>query len=156
MPNPYIVKEVLQIGIVRPVTKMCLEQLVNATFQHDAVVHRHHADLRHSVPAGLPTARDAVVHDVVGHQEVRLQLWARCVVWWYCTRPYQLDAPAKEVGFKDLLVGQHLRVQCCCRRCDSMLTDRVGTLDCLQGVQHSHATVELATRDVVVGICCAC
>lgn len=75
----YVMKQILEICIVCPPTKMCLEQLVDAAFQHDAIVDRHHADLWDPVPAGLPTASNAIVHDVIGHQKVCLQL----CVWRY-------------------------------------------------------------------------
>jgi hypothetical protein len=50
-----------------------LENLVDASLQYDAVVASVHANLGDLVPARLATARDAVIHHVVRHQEKGLQ-----------------------------------------------------------------------------------
>ena len=51
-----------------------LEQAINSSFEHEAIVDRDHTNRREAVPAGLSAPGDGGVHDVVGYQEVGLQL----------------------------------------------------------------------------------
>lgn len=59
--------------------------------EHPPVVDGDGLHVRQAEPAGLPSAGDTVVHEVIRHQEEGLQ---------------ELDAPAQRGGLAALLVGQ--------------------------------------------------
>ena len=71
--------------------KVTLEDLVDLSFEDDPIVDRVHLHVVELVPARLSAPRLRLVHDVVRHQEERLQ---------------PLDAPAEDGGASVLLVGK--------------------------------------------------
>ena len=71
--------------------KVTLEDLVDLRFEDDPIVDRVHLHVVELVPARLSAPRLRLVHDVVRHQEERLQ---------------PLDAPAEDGGASVLLVGK--------------------------------------------------
>jgi hypothetical protein len=52
---------------------MLLEQLVDGRLDEERVVDGDGAHVLHLVPARLPAARDGAVHEIVAHEEKRLQ-----------------------------------------------------------------------------------
>mmetsp|Transcript_13246 Transcript_13246/g.36599 ORF Transcript_13246/g.36599 Transcript_13246/m.36599 type:complete len:224 (+) Transcript_13246:154-825(+) len=85
-------EELEELHVGRVLLEVASQRLVDEILQKesivDAVVLR---DVRVLVPAGAATSRDAAIHDVVGHEEERLQ---------------PLHLPSQDGGIKQLLLGQ--------------------------------------------------
>lgn len=86
-----LVEELDHVNVGRVGTEVLLQQDVDGRLEHEGVVDGDHADVLLAVPAGLASAGDAAVHDVVGHEEEGLE---------------QLNQPAEDGRRLVLLAGQ--------------------------------------------------
>lgn len=73
--SPHLVEEIQHVYIVRDVSKVLVEYLVDACFHQNGVIEGTWPKVVIEVPGWLPAAQLAPVNDVVGHQEETLQLW---------------------------------------------------------------------------------
>lgn len=70
----YIVESVNQIQITRLRAKVLLEGLEDEGLEQERIVDGNHLHIGLAIPARLSATRNGLVHDIVGHQEKRLEL----------------------------------------------------------------------------------
>lgn len=68
-----LVEQLHEVNVGRVRAELLLQDVVDRGLEHEGVVDRNHAHSLLPVPAGLTTARDRAVHDVVRDQEEGLQ-----------------------------------------------------------------------------------
>lgn len=88
-----LVEELDQVDIGGVGAEALLQDEVDGRLQHESVVDRDKADTLVAVPAGLATASDGAVHNVIADQEESLE---------------QLSEPAQDAQVLELLLGQGL------------------------------------------------
>ena len=67
-------EEIEQIDVVRFLTEMFLEKVINRALEHEGIVDSDHADTLIAVPARLATTGDTGVHNIIRDQEEGLKL----------------------------------------------------------------------------------
>ena len=92
-----LVEELNEVDVGGVGAEELLEKDIDGGLEDKRVVDGNHANTLLAVPAGLATAGDAAVHDVVGHQEESLK---------------QLSHPSKSSGAEVLLFGEGLAEEC--------------------------------------------
>lgn len=129
-------EELDEVDVRRVRAEVLLEQPVDRRLEDERVVDGDEADALVAVPARLAAARDARVHDVVRHEEERLQLAGPSAAAAATAQrgTHELDAPAQHGRLEVLVLGQR------------------AALEDLDAVHDGQPAVELPARDVVVQV----
>ncbi|KAH3662392.1 hypothetical protein OGAPHI_005644 [Ogataea philodendri] len=117
----HVMEQFQQVDVIGVLSEVFLEQHVQGTFEHERVVDGDLIDTFDSVPAGLTSSGDRLVHHVIGNKEVGLQ---------------QLDTPAENCSLLVLLLAE--------------VIERLVTFQKRISVHHRQPSVEFPTRGVVV------
>jgi hypothetical protein len=70
----HLIEDLKKLGIYRQLPEVCPQNSGDVSSQDNAIIDGNEANLWDSIPARLPTASDRVVHDIIFHQEIGLQL----------------------------------------------------------------------------------
>lgn len=88
-----LVEELDQVNVGGVRAEALLEDKVDGGFQHEGIVDGNEADALLAVPAGLTTAGDGAVHNIITHQEESLQ---------------KLGEPTQDAQVLELFIGEGL------------------------------------------------
>jgi hypothetical protein len=66
--------EIEQVNIKWVLAEVFTDHLEDCAFQKEGIVHGHKTNALYTVPAGLATAGNACVHNVIRYEEVGLEL----------------------------------------------------------------------------------
>ena len=70
-----LVEEFDKVDIIVLFSEMMLDEMVNRSLEQERIIYRDETDFRLLVPAWLSSTGDRRVHDIVGNEEERLQLF---------------------------------------------------------------------------------
>lgn len=70
-----LVEEFDDVDVIVLLSEMILDEMVNRSLEQERIIYRDKTDFGLLVPAWLSSASDRRVHDIVGNEEERLQLF---------------------------------------------------------------------------------
>ena len=70
----HLVQKINKVDVIRLLAEVLADHLEDCPFQNERVVNGHEADILFAIPARLATTGNARVHNVIGNEEVGLQL----------------------------------------------------------------------------------
>lgn len=97
LPGDFV-EELDQVNVGGVAAEVFLEDKVDGRFEHEGVVDRYHTHTWLSVPARLPAASYAGIHDIVAHEEEGLQQFGEPAQRGEMFEFFRRERTAKELG----------------------------------------------------------